>query len=206
MSKASSGPFQPAKTKITIATVNTMPVNVIVTAQFNPKELQIDQNVPWKKPEAANQTGSQAQGAGGSTTGGSAGANKPSGSDPNEDGMALEFTGAEGRTMTIELLFDGVEGRVDVAKSVADLVTLTRVMQPENTDETKRTPPLCLVTWGSTLPAFRCVVENLSVKYTMFSNEGAPLRATCTVKLKEAERISKDAKKGAGAGSGSGAR
>ena len=31
------------------------------------------------------------------------------------------------------------------------------------------------------------VIESLSTKYSMFSSEGEPLRATCTVKLKEAK-------------------
>ena len=37
---------------------------------------------------------------------------------------------------------------------------------------------------------FRCVIESLSTKYTMFDDKGAPLRATCTVKLKEADVVS----------------
>lgn len=188
---SNSGQFQPASTKITIATVDTMPVNVVVTAQYNPKEFGFDQAVGWNPPGAANQLGSQSQGGGGSTTSGSGGAAKPSGSEPDDDGMAQEFTGAQGRTVTVELLFDGTEGGISVRKTVDDLILLTRVMDPTNTDETKRTPPLCVVTWGTTMPAMRCVVTKLTVKYSMFSSDGVPLRATCTVALLEAERVSK---------------
>jgi len=39
------------------------------------------------------------------------------------------------------------------------------------------------------VPTFKCVIESLSVKYTMFSDQGVPLRATCTVKLKEADTV-----------------
>jgi hypothetical protein len=38
---------------------------------------------------------------------------------------------------------------------------------------------------------FPCVIESLSTKYTMWNTNGKPLRATCTVKLKAAERVSR---------------
>ena len=97
--------------------------------------------------------------------------------------MAQEFTGAQGRTVTVELLFDSAEGGTSVEDNVKSLITLTRVVDPTSPDETLRTPPLCVVTWGTTMPAMRCVVTKLTVKYSMFSSDGAPLRATCTVSL-----------------------
>jgi len=50
------------------------------------------------------------------------------------------------------------------------------------------------------VPNFNCVIESISTKYTMFSSEGAPLRATCTVKLKEADVVAraKDTASGTG--------
>jgi len=169
-----SEPFSQPTVKLTIASKDEPGIRV--PAQYNPKELQVDQTVPWKKPDAANQTGSE-QGSGG------------------KDPIALEFTGAEGRTMTVELLFDGFEQNRSVAGQIAALETLARVREPENPDETKRRPHQCIVSWGGAgLPSFECVIESLSTKYTMFSPEGMPLRATCTVKLKEAHAV--DKKKG----------
>jgi hypothetical protein len=174
-----SNAFAQPTVKLTIASKDEPGIRVI--AQYNPKELQVDQTVPWKKPDAANQTGSQSGGGGGG--GGS------------QDPIALEFTGAEGRTMSVELLFDGYEQNRSVAGQVALLETLARVREPENPDETKRRPHQCIVSWGGAgLPSFECVIESLSTKYTMFSAEGMPLRATCTVKLKEAHAV--DKKKG----------
>ncbi|MDQ3370033.1 MAG: hypothetical protein M3680_31845 [Myxococcota bacterium] len=151
-----------------------------MSAQYNPKELQVDQSVPWKKPDSANKTG--AQGGGGSGDG----------------GIALEFTGAEGRSMSVEFLFDGSEGNgryVDVAEQVGILEVLAAVMDPKSKDEKKRRPHHCVISWGDRgLPKFQCVIESLSTKYTMFSSEGVPLRATCTVKLKEATSVDKKGK------------
>jgi hypothetical protein len=177
----SSGPFSQPTAKLTIASVDEPGIQV--PAQYNPKELEVSQSVPWKKPDAANQTGTQ----------------KGSGASAGDDPIALEFTGAEGRTMTVELLFDGYEegggGRVvNVTAQVALLEQLARVRNPKSSDEKLRRPHQCVVSWGGRgLPSFQCVIESLTTKYTMFSSDGEPLRATCTVKLKEAHAVEKKA-------------
>lgn len=154
---------------ISIASLDT---GIQVDAQYNPKELQIDKSVPWQKPSQANQS--------------------------NENGISLEFTGADGRSISVELLFDGYETNSPVNGEVDKLNTMASVLDPDSKDENLRRPHLCLAKWGLTLPAFTCVIESLSIKYTMFSDEGSPLRATCTVKLKEADSV-----KATSSGSGS---
>jgi len=145
-----------------------------VKAQYNPKELQVDKNIPWKKKEQANKV--------------------------NTSGLHLEFTGAEGRTMSVELLFDQYElgDAGDVGPLVKDLNDMASVWQGSSADEDKRRPHLCVATWGKTLETFTCVIESLSTKYTMFSSKGVPLRATCTLKLKEADAVDKAADTAAG--------
>src|SRR5829696_9973256 len=100
-----SNAFSPATVKLTIASKDEPGVQV--QAQYNPKELQVDQTVPWKKPDSANQTGGSQSGGGGTA--------QP---------MTLEFTGAEGRTMTVEFLFDGYEKSENIAGKVGVLETL----------------------------------------------------------------------------------
>ena len=157
-----------------------------VTGDYNPKELQVDKTMPWSKHSYSNKNGDTAK---------------------NDRGnLHLEFTGAEGRTMTIELMFDGYETKSSVAPKVASLEKLTSVIDSGSSDENKRRPPLCVVAWGDRgLPSFKCVIESLSTKYTMFGSDGTPLRATCTLKLKEADTLStKDAEAPGGAGGGAG--
>jgi phage protein U len=161
--------FENNATKIFIKSLDT---GLTVTAQYNPKELQVDKSVPWSKVNEANKANAKSS---------------------STQGIHLEFTGAEGRSLSVELLFDSVEGgarSVDVAGSVKDLETLASVIEPGSPQEDKRRPHRCVCTWGSTLDSFRCVIESLSTKYTMFDAKGAPLRATCTVKLKEADVVS----------------
>lgn len=138
--------------------------SLTVEAQYNPKELQVDKNVPWQKKNQANKA--------------------------NAVGIQLEFTGAEGRSLSLELLFDGYETKTSVAGPIDDLNTMASVRDPYSPQEDLRRPHLCICTWGSTLDSFQCVIESLSAKYTMFSEDGTPLRATCTVKLKEADSVS----------------
>ena len=166
----------PDKGKIEIRSIDKK--GLFVTAQYNPKELQIDRTVPWSPTGEANK---------GNTSQASA----------TNNGIHLEFTGAQGRTLSVELLFDGYEDEggdgftVDVAGEVSKLEELASVREPGSTEEDLRRPHWCMVKWGSTLQGFRCVIESLSTKYTMFDSSGAPKRATCTVKLKEADLTKK---------------
>jgi hypothetical protein len=103
-------------------------------------------------------------------------------------GEHVELTGAPKRGMTIELLFDGYEAHKTVAREIAVLETLSSIRDKVPPEEHKKRPHHCVVVWGDRgIPPFRCVIESLVVKYTMFDTYGAPLRATCTVKLKEAQ-------------------
>jgi contractile injection system tube protein len=170
--------FLHPSSKSGVVSIASLDTHIQVDAQYNPKELQVDKTVPWQKKSQANKT--------------------------QETGIQLEFTGAEGRSLTLELLFDGFETQSSVAGKVETLNTMASVLEPGSADETKRRPHLCVVTWGTTVPTFKCVIESLSVKYTMFSDQGVPLRATCTVKLKEADTVTgKSESAGGGSTTGS---
>ena len=135
-----------------------------ISAQYNPKELQYDRPVSWHAKQ----------------------------------GDDMQFAGTEGRSVTVELLFDGFEANASVVPRCAVLERLATVIDPDSNDLDLHRPHHCIAIWGEAgttgLPRLRCVIENLTVKYTMFSPAGIPLRATCTVKLKETDVLSKQAK------------
>jgi hypothetical protein len=168
--------FLHPSSKSGVVSIASLDTHIQVDAQYNPKELQVDKTVPWQKKSQANKT--------------------------QETGIQLEFTGAEGRSLTLELMFDGYETKSSVAGKVDTLNTMASVLEPGSADETKRRPHLCVVTWGTTVPTFKCVIESLSVKYTMFSDQGVPLRATCTVKLKEADTVTGQSQSASGGSTG----
>lgn len=126
-----------------------------VSVSFNPKEISIDKSVPWQKSK------------------------KPEGDAPE-----LEFTAAEGKSMSFELLFDEFEGNdKDVLGKTLSLIKMAEI------NPMMKRPPMVKVTWGN-LPEFQGVIESIGVKYTMFLPDGTPVRATCSVKVKEASRAS----------------
>lgn len=154
--------FIPPGAKISIGSIDETKIHV--DAQYNPKELQLDKTIGWQKHNKAN-----------------------------ANGLQLEFTGAEGRTMSIDLLFDGYEENLSVQPQVAVLEELATVRQPNSPLDEMRRPHHCVVAWGTVMGGgenkFKCVIDSIQTKYTMFSAAGTPLRATVTLKLKEAERL-----------------
>jgi hypothetical protein len=139
-------------------------VSLTVVAQYNPRELQIDKQIPWTQPDRL-----------------------PSAEAVRDSKHApVEITAATTRSTSIELLFDGYESHRSVQPEIDQLEQLSSIRDPGSPDETLRRPHYCVVTWGAagTRP-FRCVIETLTTRVTMFAPDGAPLRATCTVKLKE---------------------
>jgi hypothetical protein len=51
---------------------------------------------------------------------------------------------------------------------------------------------MCLLSWGSNFPSFMGVIESLSTRYTMFFRDGTPCRATCSIKMKQANKLEKE--------------
>jgi hypothetical protein len=145
-----------------------------VTAQFNPKELTVDKSVPWTKKEKTY-----------------------------AEKVQLEFTGAEARTLTMELLFDGYEQDQGVEPQLLALTKLASAIEDPSKSKAKeerKRPHHVVVAWGQAkgqdaagdgkmLP-FKGVIESLQTKMTMFSPSGVILRATCNVKFKEADSVS----------------
>lgn len=143
--------------------------NQTVYAQYRPKELQIDQSVPWSKH--AN-TGM-------------------------EDHLRLEFTGAEGRSSSLELFFDASETpNSSVETAIAALTELASATWLDTngtpTPGVLKRPHHCVLVFGRLFnqKIYKCVIESLSTKITMFSPDGIPIRATVNVKLKEASAVS----------------
>lgn len=133
-----------------------------LTVQYNPKELAVDKSVPWSKHK-----------------------------DSKSDQPNLEFSGADGRSMSFELMFDTYEDDENVHGTVSKLQRMAMVRNPsESAPEDEKRPPRVKVLWDGGLPAFEGVIESIGTKYTMFSPKGYPVRATCTVKVKEASRAS----------------
>jgi nucleoid-associated protein YgaU len=89
----------------------------------------------------------------------------------------MQFTGAAARTLTMDLLFDTYERRTDVRNHTKKVYALTEM------DPVKHRPPIVTFRWGSL--HFPCVVQSVRGRFTLFLDNGWPVRATLTVSFKE---------------------
>ena len=149
--------FTPPTERLLIGTVDGKLVEV--AAQYNPKELSIQAQAKW---DAVNGNGKKMGGS-----------------------QALSWSGTEPQIITAELLFDGVEEDVSIRPLIDTLISLTEPRDLASRHDWERRPPLCVAVWGVD-KQFRCVVQSVQTKITTFAKDGRPLRAVCTVTLKEA--------------------
>lgn len=102
--------------------------------------------------------------------------------NPGSNAPELQFTTGNSMTLSMELFFDTYEQKADVREYTEKLMGLATV------DPDAHRPPLCLFVWGSF--SFKGVLERVSQRFTMFTTDGIPVRATCSVTFKEAATAS----------------
>ena len=117
---------------------------------------------------------------------------------PGIDSPILQFIRGQNEKLTLDLFFDTTEqgmgaGATSVTTETDKIFALTKI-EPE-----RHAPPICTFYWNEHFPgdtllnhagnqlrnAFKCIVESVKSKSTLFSPEGVPLRATLTVTLRE---------------------
>jgi hypothetical protein len=156
--------FKPSTAKLSIGSLDNPDLSI--DAHYNPKELSFSRTVPWSPHPLANKNGG--------------------------DQLEVEFTGAQPRTMELELLFDGYESGTSVQECIDVIETLASVRKAEGEADERR-PHYCVVAWGDGgVKPLRCVIESVTVKYTMFDRTGTPLRAIANVKVREAHLNGRD--------------
>jgi hypothetical protein len=100
----------------------------------------------------------------------------------------LQFSSANPKTMSFELMFDGFASGSSIQNGIGMLHRLTDI------DANLKRPPKVKVVWGTEgapdmMPTFEGVIESIGVKYTMFDGHGMPLRATVSMRLVEARKL-----------------
>ncbi|MBD3381651.1 MAG: LysM peptidoglycan-binding domain-containing protein [candidate division Zixibacteria bacterium] len=93
------------------------------------------------------------------------------------DAPAASFTTGMRMELSMELFFDTSEEKSDVRTHTEKIEKLLMV------DPDKHRPPLTLFTWGNF--QFKGVFEKLKQRYTMFVQDGTPVRAVLDVTIKE---------------------
>lgn len=141
------------------ATLTSLDDGVVFEAQYNPKEFSVSKSVTWQESE-----------------------------EQGDVRNSVQFQKGAPMTASFDLYFDttGDGGNVQ-AQWVSPLLGLTNAdIQPaqgEAAELDKRRPRAFRFEWGGF--SMDCVVEQISVTYLMFSQDGTPIRARASVKLKE---------------------
>lgn len=141
---------------------------------FNPNTYSITKQVAWRTAVSATPTPATAQ-----TTSTQRRLNAP----------ILEFSGGQSRVLTLNLFFDVTEpvfGKRDVREETNKIVLLTLIERVKPNPQ----PPICEVSWGAAPPPnsdfpFKGVVSSLTQNFTLFAENGAPVRANLTVAFTE---------------------
>lgn len=125
---------------------------------------------------------------------------------PGLDSPILQFVRGQTETLTLDLFFDTTDaGTSDNAVPVTILTD--QFYQLIKIDSQTHAPPICHFSWGgNNFPGsnmfgkgssqnrengFDCLVESVRQRFTMFSTQGIPLRATLTVTLREYKTLDK---------------
>jgi hypothetical protein len=89
----------------------------------------------------------------------------------------LQYVRGNASSLSMELFFDTYEQQSDVREHTNRIYALLAV------ETSTHVPPVCTFTWGRF--SFRGVLEKVNGKFTLFLDDGTPVRATLTVSFKE---------------------
>lgn len=143
------------------ATITNLATDEVVTCMFNPTDYTFSKTNSWNEVMIEDQN------------------------VPN-----LEFGGGEPATLQVALFFDTYEAHVhptlsitageDVRKYTKGLWEIMKI----STSGGKSEPPRCRFEWGN-FWSFEAVIISMTQKFTLFDNEGTPLRAQLNVTFKQ---------------------
>lgn len=92
---------------------------------------------------------------------------------PGLESPMLQFSRGNMETLTMDLFFDSYEKNEDVRRYTDKITDLL------NIEKSIHAPPVLKFIWGSL--NFTCVLSRVSKKFTMFTSDGIPVRATLNV-------------------------
>jgi nucleoid-associated protein YgaU len=117
---------------------------------------------------------------------------------PGLDAPLFQYVRGQAETLTIDLFFDSTEDGMG-AKVTSVTKTTDKFYQLVKLLPDRHAPPICTFIWNAKFPGanlyaaygsnrrmrFRCIVDSVKHKYTLFNPAGIPLRATVNLSLRE---------------------
>ena len=145
------------------ALIINLETNEQMSVSFNPKEYTFQKTNNWEEKKTS-------------------GGNVPQ----------LSFGGGKPATLQMELYFDtyadatGGATPKDVRKEYTDKLWKLMMVEPKTRDpkSKKARPPRVRFQWGKAW-SFNAVITSISQKFTLFAQDGTPVRATCNVSFQQ---------------------
>jgi hypothetical protein len=132
------------------------PEKPAIQCMFNPKEYSIAKKAQWTQPTGVGKNMGDYQ-----------------------------FGGGQPSTLSLQLMFDTFEFGTDVrahSDEVWGLILIDKTLKDRKSG--KGRPPIVCFQWGETF-SFKAVITSITQKFTLFSQNGAPVRATLDVGFQE---------------------
>ena len=107
---------------------------------------------------------------------------------PGLNASPVQYVRGKSRTLSMELFFDSYETLEDVRIHTIRIVRLL-----EKRPETQAPPVLIFVMGGF---AFRCVLVDAGQRFTMFRNDGTPVRSFLSIRLQEYVSVTTEIQRG----------
>jgi len=127
-----------------------------IAFQFNPKDLTLSKSAKWGRDAVKG----------------------------SKKSAVPQFHGPEPSKLSLEMFFDATDTKDDsVVKTVEQLFACC-VPTDESHQNKNGCPPWVVFHWGA-VTGFTAYIKSVSVKYTLFTTGGMPIRGTATVNLEE---------------------
>ena len=154
---------KPANGELTKACIVNLDTRESVKCLFNPKEYTFARQNAWKFQN-------------------NKGANLPT----------PEFQNGQPTTMQLQLFFDTFETGEDVREAYTEKIwNMMRVNEDPKVQDPKTKkgrPPLVQFQWGNAW-SFEAVITNIQQKFTLFLNDGTPVRAELTLTFHQVKDV-----------------
>jgi nucleoid-associated protein YgaU len=137
----------------------------VIIAKFNPNRLTLGRSVQWQSEKVAKR-----------------------------DCPETQYTGSEPSTRGVEIFFDTYDDPEKKKKSVREYTDKLHLLTTVKAHGDKHRPPVCRLMWGSMSVFFQGVLQQLQNQFTLFMEDGTPVRATATCTFRQWQSNTSDLK------------
>ncbi len=100
------------------------------------------------------------------------------------DAAGTHYAGGWPGALAMQLFFDVLETGEDVREYTGKLWEMAK--EGEHRNQARPKPPVCLFQWGPE-ESFQTVIVSLNIRFTLFREDGTPVRAVASVIFQELE-------------------